>query len=587
MAKRGAEEQITKDNVNLQNESSNESHGPSFATADVMAKRKILMPKGRGSSKADTKIQFSTAAKILAPSSSDLDTNLKLKALNLMFVNAVTSVDPGALADYRLIIQKYMEYYTSIESRRTEITTSTPAVLPTKNFDANGATESERKNPFAGITFGSASIGSNQVEKSVVPAHLESDSDSDSDIDSQQKQVRIEGPKFTMSSNPTIKKSPFTFGPNPAKRADDDSSDSEIEIKGPSFTFNKTIQDPIFKLGSGSTSLLSAPTSSGNTSVPFSFGEKMQTSAITGLGTTTQSKNKDFEKPLFQFGKKNADATEIDLSLKAGTKSVVTSNSVPTSSLEINHSAKSFLFGLVGSSAIFPMPSIGLGQSSKTMGNTSSPVGVQNKQKSSSTPALEFKSDTNANESFRISKDAVLFGSTIATSLNSQSFGQSSTVTSTNSVEDLMPEEETGADFKPVASLRAKKVDLQSNGEENEHVLFQRRSKLMLLDTKNMENPYKNLGVGELKVLKSENGKSRLLMRADGGLRILLNVSLLEDITYSTFGNGSLVRVPAVSSNGVFETYVLKVKSSTDGKELCDTLNQAKTVTNAEHDRSR
>lgn len=582
MAKRGAEDQITKDNVNLQNENSNESHGPSFATADVMAKRKILMPKGRGTSKADTKIQFSTAAKMFAPTSSDLDTNLKLKALNLMFVNAVTSVDPRALADYRLIIQKYMEYYTSIESSRTETTTSTPAVLPNKNFNVNGATESEKKNPFAGITLGSASIGSKQVEKSVVPVHLESDSDSDS----QQKQVRIEGPKFTMSSNPTIKKSPFTFAPNPAKRADDDSSDSEVEIKGPSFTFNKNILDPIFKLGSGSTSLLSAPTSSSNTSAPFSFGEKMQTSATTGLGTTTQSKSKDFEKPLFQFGKKNAEATESVLSLKAGTKSVDTSNSVPTSSLDNNHSAKSFLFGLVGSSALLPLSSIGLGQGSKTMGNTSSPVGVQDKQKSSSTPALEFKSDTNANEAFGISKDAVLFGSTLATPLNSQSFGQSSTVTSTNTV-DLMPEEETGADFKPVASLGAKKVDLQSNGEENEQVLFQRRSKLMLLDTKNLENPYKNLGVGELKVLKSENGKSRLLMRADGGLRVLLNVSLLEDITYSTFGNGSLVRVPAVSSNGVFETYVLKVKSSTDGKELCDTLNQAKTVSNAEHDGSR
>lgn len=590
MAKRSAEEQITKDNLSLQNDN-DDSHGPSFATADVMAKRKILKPKGKGNlnSGANSELQFSAEGKTVAPFSSDIDINLKLKALNLMFVKAVTSVEDDALADYRIVVQKYIDYYSSIESNKASKTIFTPPVLQTKDFSVNGATESEKKNPFASIAFGKSTTAVNPVQNNVVSAVEESDSDSED----HKKQVQIDGPKFTMASKPTIKNSPFTFGSKPSKQAQDDSSDSEVEIKGPSFTFSKKIQDPVFKLVNESNKQGSGSLLSNNITVPFSPGEKLETSVSIPnfqFGTTSSTKETN-GKPSLQFGNENVEVAEINPSLQTGTELLGNSETVRTGIPENStQSRPAFRFGSAGSVAAFPSSSFGLGQtglnqSSSTMNN----MGIMDKQKSSNTPSFELKSAANSNESS--GKGSMLFGSTPASTTKTHNFDQISTVKSLSSFVagsqtgdtsnasksvDLMPEEETEAYFEPVASLGAKNVFSVSNGEENEQVLFQRKSKLMLLDPKNKESPYKNLGIGELKVLKSGNGKSRLLMRADGGLRVLLNVFLLRDITYSTLGNGSLVRVPAVNSDGVLETFVLKVKSLTDGKELCDTLNEAK-----------
>lgn len=566
---------MTKDNVSFQNDN-DDSHGPSFATADVMAKRKILKPKGRSNLnyRVNSEFQFSAAGKTIAPSSADLEKNLKLKALNLKFVKAVTSVEADAIADYRIVVQKYIDYYSSIESNKASNTSSTAPVLQSKDSGVNGETESEKKNPFASIAF-DKSATSKPVQKSAVSAVGKSDSDSDSE--DYREEVQIEGPKFTMASKPTIKKSPFTFGSKPSTKAHDDSSDSEVEIKGPSFRFNKRIQDPIFKLVNESNELRSGPPLSNSTTGPFSFGIKLETSFSTPkfqIGSTVPSAKKTKGEPFLQFGNESVEVAENNSSLQTGTEN-------PT------QSGPAFLFGSAGS---FPSSSFGLGQSGLTQSSNMDDMSMTNKQKSSNTTSVEFKSAANESSG----KDSMLFGSTPASKTTTHNFDRISTLTSLNSFVagsqtgditnmpkgvDLMPEEETGADFEPVASLGARNVSSVSNGEENEQVLFQRKSKLMLLDPKNKESPYKNLGIGELKVLKSGNGKSRLLMRADGGLRVLLNVFLLKDITYSTLGNGSLVRVPAINSDGVLETFVLKVKSLTDGKELCDTLNEAKVVT--------
>ncbi|GEQ66524.1 hypothetical protein JCM33374_g187 [Metschnikowia sp. JCM 33374] len=114
-------------------------------------------------------------------------------------------------------------------------------------------------------------------------------------------------------------------------------------------------------------------------------------------------------------------------------------------------------------------------------------------------------------------------------------------------------------------------------GEDKESVLFQVKAKLMLLKKDNAANPYQSLGVGELKVLKSEEGSSpRVLIRAEGGLRILLNALLIKDVEYSVLGNGSFVRFPALDERHQIVTYVIKVGSSENGNKLCKVLNSAK-----------
>ena len=128
--------------------------------------------------------------------------------------------------------------------------------------------------------------------------------------------------------------------------------------------------------------------------------------------------------------------------------------------------------------------------------------------------------------------------------------------------EETVPEEETGGKFEPVAKLSNEQVDSKS-GEENETAKFTIRSKLMEYDSKNSENPYTNKGIGELKVLFNEQTKkSRILIRADGSLRVLLNTLILSSVKYDSIGNGSLIRVPTIDADDSSKiiTYVIKVK---------------------------
>ena len=99
----------------------------------------------------------------------------------------------------------------------------------------------------------------------------------------------------------------------------------------------------------------------------------------------------------------------------------------------------------------------------------------------------------------------------------------------------------------------------------------------MEFDASNTTNPYVNKGLGELKVLRNKDTtKSRIIMRADGSLRVLLNTLLSKDISYSSMGNGSLVRIPVFSEENKIVTYVVKVKTADDGKELLKTIEELK-----------
>lgn len=612
MAKREAEEQLTLENFHLQDDLPDEIHKPKFASAAVMAKRKILNPRGRGSGKAKPGPSIPILApsaflSVISPVGSDL--NSKISALNAKFVDAVVSGN-APLADYRVIAQKYIDYYASIESANSNsVSTDTNmthadneqsslpkhvgsnlagASVPQKTNPFAGIVETEqteKKNPFASIAFGQTAKPISNEPPKVKQAEVVLSDDNDSE--DEKKEVTIDGPKFTMTTKPTIKNSPFTFGSKPAKKPSDDSSDSEVEIKGPSFTFSKSIQDPVFKLGGSN-----KPSGAENLTPAFTFGKAdinstttkaLESLSNTGIQSQTQLNE---EKPL---------------ETPSGASAV--SEPVSKSPFSFGSSNTSSNFGF--NSQTTKKPAFTFGQSSSTTTGNASPApfgalaepkpafqfGAVASQASSAKPAFLFGSTAAANPApsfqFGASSGAATplfsFGTSTFNS-GQQAFGQTPSVTGSQSTSsfpkpeegELMPEEETGGDFAPVASLGNKKVESTPSGEENEEVLFYRKSKLMLLDSSNKENPYKNLGIGELKVLKNaQTQASRILVRADGGLRVLLNVGLMKDMTYSTMGNGSLVRVPAVNSEGALETYVLKVKTPADGAELCETLNQA------------
>lgn len=522
-------------------------------------------------------------------------------------------------------------------------------------------------------------------------------SSSDESLDDE---VKIQGPQFVLSNKPTIKNSPFTFGPKPEKKKDDSDSDleSEVEIKGPTFTFNKTIKDSVFKFKSQETQKLDGQTtpvfSFGQTapvankeaenSKPvfsfglsqnkpatdkpaFSFGQKSDTPAADkpafSFGQKVEQPASD--KPAFSFGSApktsafgssstvpafnfsasleepkvlDASETEPKTTFAFGGSSTAKSDDKPAFSFGTAASAKpviafgngsekksedkpafsfnsipntekteepkpAFSFGgsqpfAFGSSAANNKPAFGFGQ---TPAESSKPV-FQFNSSSLGTPTEEKKDDN---------KPTFLFGSSSSTGFGSSapkfnlggangtssslfggeskpgfgfSFGGASSAPSTatepapakeNAVGEVVEGSESTAKFDPVVKLTEEVAS--TTGEENESTSYTKRAKLMLFQKDNSEEPYKTIGLGDLKVLKhNESGKSRILVRTDGGQRILLNSLVDKQLKYEAVGNGSMVRVPVINPESkLLDTYVVKVKTPADGKELLEALQQA------------
>lgn len=114
------------------------------------------------------------------------------------------------------------------------------------------------------------------------------------------------------------------------------------------------------------------------------------------------------------------------------------------------------------------------------------------------------------------------------------------------------------------------KANTPVTGEEDEAILFTCKSKIFLYNSGNKEEPYKNAGLGELKVLKSTEGRSRILVRAEGSWRVILNTYLVPQIDY--LADATNVKVPVVNTDGSLQLYLIKVKTPHLAKELSQIL---------------
>lgn len=590
----------------------------------------------------------------------------------------------------------------SFNSNSQQQTTTKPAFsFNTPSSSITGSTTS------APPTFSTEPVSSsvpNEASKSETKReliNLDSDSESESDKeDSKTKEVKVQGPKFTLTSNPTTKSSPFTFDPKKlAKKNAPDSDDLEddVEIKGPTFQFNKPIQDNVFKLTPNSadnTSKLDEKKEEDEVKSTPLFGattqDKDQATTLTGLfgfgqnkggetkapslfggsfgskGNTTEQKpvstfsfgnsqnktdssanteTKKTETPSFSFGTTNSSSKPLfgSLNNEGNAKPAFTFGST-TDKKDESASATatttpSFSFGTQPNKTDSAKEAQGDKPATSLFGNSSDNAnkpattgfsfGAKTQEDKSEAPKFVFGSskanpftfgasnnqgDSATTPSFNFgsnsSNNAFLFGSKPTGAFNfaqkqeDQKNETSSTVTTSSSSfgltkpafafpfgsakpedgpeekknEETVPEEETGGKFEPVAKLSNEQVDSKS-GEENETAKFTIRSKLMEYDSKNSENPYTNKGIGELKVLFNEQTKkSRILIRADGSLRVLLNTLILSSVKYDSIGNGSLIRVPTIDADDSSKiiTYVIKVKTPQDGEQLLKCINELK-----------
>lgn len=678
MAKRIAELQINKDGANLSSDDEQPS-GIKLASADVMAKRKILKPKGRafgGSAgpAVPSVPKFTGFGNSVASNSNDNDKADKLKALANKFVEAVNKANGSSdIPDFRDACEKYLEYYrklgevsldnkshTSSNSLSSGGSAQAPAVAkfsfgttkapsftstedaaptPKKPSSAQPAASNPfsgvsfggqftapapaatkpaaeldaPKNPFAGVAFTKPTPAETKATPALgsvsKPVAVDDSSDEEDSEEEKPKEIKIAGPSFSLATKPTIKNSPFSFGKKPQPKEPDSDSDSEIEIKGPTFTFNKTILDPVFNLKKADAeptkpaqSTFGATATATPAAAPvFNFGQsKPSTNAdsdskpeeaaaakpafsFTGFGGSTGSNTESTKAAPFSFGstaktgEKPAPLFNFGAGAAVGTTENKTAETATGGAAAVPTSTK-FLFGSAPSADSKPKFAFGSssnGESKPAPFLFGTPASANSETKT--TTSLFGGSEAKA-PAFSFGTPSATFGAPSTTfGAPSAPFGISAPSASTNEESESKENEaEPDVNFAPVASLGDKKIETTS-GEENETTVLQLRAKLMLYDVANKAEPYKTMGVGELKVLKAIEGKgSRILIRADGALRVLLNSALVKDLNYETMGNGSLVRIPSVDADGKIVTYVVKVKTADDGKKLAQVLNETK-----------
>ncbi|KAH3683992.1 hypothetical protein WICPIJ_005015 [Wickerhamomyces pijperi] len=548
----------------------------------------------------------------------------KIQALNESFFRKITEQkSKNPVADFTPILKKYIDYYQEIEQE------AEPASTTINNTTAPLATEPVKSTfNFGQTTQPSFSLNQSKPAEPIVSftkpvptpapvpatktAPIEIDSDSDDDI-------KVEGPTFSLAKPPTTTDSVF-------KLSKDNKTTNSFGT-GPSFTFTATGKksDSIFKLKpSPAPTPAPAPVQAPVVPEPkkdlaeaaskpaFSFGASTKATTATetpkpafsfsGLPsrtTTTASATAPTE-PSFAFG---AQSTEEKKESPASTFGASTSSTTSAS----DKPAFSFGSNTLSSATSGDKPAFSFGSSStSTFASSDKPTTTFNFGGSTSTTATAFGgfgSSTTTKTSTDASKPSLDFGSNSATkpsfsfggassfssSTPSSTFNFSlgaskpsepttaSTETVTGDAESQELEKEADVNFKPVVELKDKVEE--KTGEEDETALYTKKSKLMLFQPSNKENPYDSKGLGELKVLKNNStGKSRVLVRADGSNRVVLNASVNKEFKYDFLAESkkNMVKIPSITAEGKIETYIARVKTAEDGQNLVEALNKAK-----------
>ncbi len=551
---------------------------PKIASKEKMARRKIAHFKSRlhtgfgapgvnplSSNKIDA------AAHPAHPSSakSAITEATQLKSLNANFLKAVNdSLQVNPVADLYPILQKYTDYYKKVENGELEV--KNPSLL---KVDVKPIANNE-SSVFKFGDFTKKNDKPTKSETTLKPqVNNAIDQDNDVSLSDEAEEVKketVSGPKFTLNALPTSKDYGFKFGSVPKKSGESD--DEESKSKGPTFKITPELSKPdpnaVFKFAAAPkkkeeeeekkvepvshvSSLPSKPAFSFSHTENPQSAEKLEKS--TAPPTTPGF---SFAKPSSTFGNnvnnKNADE-QPKKSEESGTKSSFTFGGNTSTSNESGFSG--FKFGTGNSLA-------SSADSAKPSSGSAFKFSVPSADSSKPSTGFTFGSapaNTNSNP----------FGGS-----NSSSFGFSFTAPSGESkapadAADVKKQDEDNVKGNFAVVKMTEKVDVKT-GEEDENAIFTKRTKLSKFNPENKEKPYETVGVGELKVLVNEKTKkSRILVRSDGNGNILLNVSILKDLTFSLIGpKKNILRIPAVTSGGKMEIYIAQVKTGEDGSTL-------------------
>ncbi|KAK9376131.1 uncharacterized protein V1513DRAFT_411905 [Lipomyces chichibuensis] len=136
-----------------------------------------------------------------------------------------------------------------------------------------------------------------------------------------------------------------------------------------------------------------------------------------------------------------------------------------------------------------------------------------------------------------------------------------------------------------------KQIDLSAEkgpGEEEEDVVLEGRTKVFQFKTAveqkaeakdgkkaDIQDGFVTIGLGPYRVLTHQKTKkTRILVRADGSGRVILNTGLRKNVEYSA--TDTSVRILDFIEGGKGVTYLLKVKTKSDAEKLKDILQERK-----------
>ncbi|TPX70002.1 hypothetical protein SpCBS45565_g02091 [Spizellomyces sp. 'palustris'] len=114
---------------------------------------------------------------------------------------------------------------------------------------------------------------------------------------------------------------------------------------------------------------------------------------------------------------------------------------------------------------------------------------------------------------------------------------------------------------------------MRGQGEEQERTVHQVRAKVFSFDKESGQ--WKPAGVGQLRVNKHiETGKARLLHRADGSGRVLLNAAVYQGMKFTLKANNLSFAI--VLEGGVMQQTLVRVKAASDASALLDAIESAR-----------
>lgn len=482
-------------------------------------------------------------------------------------------------------------------------------------------TDKPKHNPFGQFKFTKPA-----AEKASITELPSSDSESESDkeVDNVKKPVEIKGPQFTLTAKPIVKNPTFAFGEALKKKqaAEIDSDDSDVaeEPKGPTFNFTGTINDSTFKftkkeeenekkdVPATTTAVVAAtPTFSFGTKKPeeetskptennnkpaFSFGitsapltkkteelpKPATTAPVFNFGAKKDTTETKTTAPVFNFGAKQQDSTTSKPTFSFGLNKSEAKKEETNTAIEKAPEAKpqfSFNLNNKAPASETTKPTFNFGNTNTTAATTSGKVGFGN------TTSFSFgkKDEDKTADSSETNKPNFTFN----LPFNQNKTAPTPTIATPAATPGSVPQPpktETTAVSEQDEGGKQETPNLENSEEENENVLYTKKAKLMLFQPDNKETPYLTKGLGMFKILQSKEDKKkvRFLLRSEGMGHVILNTYILPSVNYEQFpSQPSAVKLPIVNGETKkFETFLLRVKTGDDGKDIVNVINKAK-----------